>query len=296
MGSSSLKRRSRRCSPRSPEFPVNTAMQIHPTAVVEEGATLGAGVRIGPYCRVSSRAVLGDGVELVSHVVIDGRTTIGARTIVHPFAILGGPPQHLGYKGEDTGLSIGADCVIREHATANLGTVAGRGETVIGDKCFLMTGAHVAHDCVIGSNVIFANNATLGGHVAVGDFVFLGGLCAVHQFCRIGSFAFVGGCAGVPNDIIPYASATGNHASLSGLNIVGMKRRGMSRASIHALRAAYRMLFAEEATFQERLDQVASGFSDNEEVMRIVNFIREDTRRPLMSPRRRLWNAGESSE
>lgn len=271
-------------------------MHIHPTAIVEDGAILGSGVRIGAYCRVSPRAVLGDDVELKSHVVIEGRTEIGARVVVHPFAILGGPPQHLGYKGEDTALRIGAGCVIREHATANLGTVAGRGETIIGANCFLMTGAHVAHDCVIGENVIFANNATLGGHVSVGDFVFLGGLCAVHQFCRIGSFAFIGGCAGVPNDVIPYASATGNHAGLSGLNIVGMKRRGMSRETIHALRAAYRMLFAEEATFQERLETVAADFADSEEIMRIVNFIREDTRRPLMAPRRRLWNAGENSE
>lgn len=271
-------------------------MTIHPTAIIEKGATLGAGVKIGPYCRVTSRVMLGDDVELKSHVVIDGRTAIGARTMVYPFAILGGPPQHLGYKGEDTGLRIGADCVIREHATANLGTVAGRGETVIGDKCFMMAGAHVAHDCVIGSNVIFANNATLGGHVVVGDFVFLGGLCAVHQFCRIGSYAFIGGCAGVPNDVIPYASATGNHATLSGLNIVGMKRRGMSREAIHDLRAAYRMLFAPEATFQQRLDQVASDFAVSEEVMRIVSFIKEDTKRPLLAPPRRLWNAGESSE
>jgi UDP-N-acetylglucosamine acyltransferase len=271
-------------------------MRIHPTAIVEDGAILGADVTVGPYCRVSAKARLGDGVELKSHVVVDGRTVIGDRSIVYPFAVLGGPPQHLGYRGEDTGLRIGADCIIREYATLNLGTVAGRGETVVGDKCFLMTGAHVAHDCIIGANVIFANNATLGGHVVVEDSVFLGGLCAVHQFCRIGAFAFIGGCAGVPTDVIPYASATGNHAQLAGLNIVGMKRRGMSRAAIHNLRAAYRLLFADEGSFRERIDSVASAYAHSDEVMRVVNFIREDTRRPLMAPPRKLWPAGESSE
>ena len=271
-------------------------MEIHPTAIVEKSAVMGAGVRIGPYARVSAAAVLGDNVELKSHAVVEGRTTIGARTIVHSFAVLGGPPQHLGYRGEDTRLKVGADCVIREHATLNLGTVAGRCETVIGDNCFLMTGAHVAHDCIIGSNVIFANNATLGGHVVIEDFVFLGGLCAIHQFCRVGAYAFIGGCAGVPTDVIPYGSATGNHATLTGLNIVGMKRRGVSRASIHELRGACRMLFAPEDTFHERLERVASTFAQSEEVMRIVKFIRQDTRRPLMAPPRRLWNAGDASE
>ncbi|MCB2098749.1 MAG: acyl-ACP--UDP-N-acetylglucosamine O-acyltransferase [Parvularculaceae bacterium] len=271
-------------------------MRIHPTAIVEEGASLGEGVSIGAFCRVAASATLGDGVTLKSHVVIDGKTEIGARTVIHPFAVLGGPPQHLGYRDEETTLSVGADCIIREQVTFNLGTAAGRGATVIGDKCFFMAGAHVAHDCIVGSNVIFANNATLGGHVVIGDHVFLGGLCAIHQFCRIGSYAFIGGCAAVPTDVIPYASATGNHAQLSGLNIVGMKRRGMQRAAIHDLRAAYRLLFAEAASFQERLEGVASKYAQSEEVMRIVNFIREDTRRPLMAPPRKLWAAGENSE
>jgi len=270
-------------------------MGIHPTAIVEEGARLGEGVSIGPFCRVSASATLADGVELKSHVVIDGRTEIGARTIIYPFAVLGGPPQHLGYRGEDTCAKIGADCIIREYATVNLGTPSGRGETIVGDKCFLMTGAHVAHDCIVGSNVIFANNATLGGHVVIGDYVFLGGLCAIHQFCRVGDYAFIGGCAAVPTDVIPYASATGNHAQLSGLNIIGMKRRGMSRAGIHDLRAAYRLLFSDGASFQERLEFVETKYAQSEDVMRIVNFIKEDTRRPLMAPPRKQWAAGENS-
>lgn len=271
-------------------------MTIHPTAIIEDGARLGEGVNVGPFCRVSANAVLGDGVDLKSHVVIDGRTQIGARTVVYPFAVLGGPPQHLGYRGEDTAAIIGADCIIREHSTVNLGTVSGRGQTVIGDKCFLMTGAHIAHDCVVGSNVIFANNATLGGHVTIGDFVFLGGLCAIHQFCRVGANAFIGGCAAVPTDVIPYGSANGNHAVLAGLNLVGMKRRGMARAAIHDVRAAFKALFAPEDSFAERVDRVAHDFAASPDVMRIVEFIREDTRRPLMAPPRRLWPAGENLE
>lgn len=271
-------------------------MPIHSTAIVETGAQIAPGAVVGPWCRVSAGAVIGEDADLRSNVVIEGRTEIGARTVVHPFAVLGGPPQHLGYKGEDTALKIGADCVIREHATANLGTVQGRGVTVIGDKCFLMTGAHVAHDCVVGSNVIFANNATLGGHVVVEDFVFLGGLCAIHQFSRIGAYAFIGGCAAVTADVIPYGSAVGNHAELVSLNIVGLKRRGLSRAAIHSLRGAYKALFANEGTFEERIDAVARRYADSEEVMRVIGFIRQDTRRPLMAPPRRTWRAGENSE
>jgi len=271
-------------------------MPIHPTAIVERGAQVAPDAVVGPWCRVAAAASIGAGVELKSNVVIEGRTEIGPRTVVYPFAVLGGPPQHLGYKGEETALKIGADCVIREHATANLGTAQGRGVTVIGDKCFMMTGAHVAHDCVVGSNVIFANNATLGGHVVVGDHVFLGGLCAIHQFTRIGSFAFIGGCAAVTADVIPYGSAVGNHAELVSLNIIGMKRRGVSRAAIHQLRGAYKALFENAGTFEERVERVAQRFAASEEVMRVISFIREDTRRPLMAPPRRSWRAGENLE
>jgi UDP-N-acetylglucosamine acyltransferase len=271
-------------------------MPIHPTAIVETGAQIAPDAVIGPWCRLSANTTIREGAELKSHVVVEGRTEIGARTVVYPFAVLGGPPQHLGYGGEDTALKIGADCVIREHATANLGTAQGRGVTVIGDNCFLMTGAHVAHDCVVGSNVVFANNATLGGQVVVGDFVFLGGLCAIHQFSRVGSYAFIGGCAAVTADVIPYGSAVGNHAELVSLNIIGMKRRGMSRAAIHDLRGAYKALFANEGAFEERIEKVAQRYAANEEVMRVIRFIREDTRRPLMAPPRRSWRAGENSE
>ena len=259
-------------------------MSIHPTAIVEDGAQLGDDVRIGPYCTVGKSVRLGDGVSLEAHVCISGATEIGARTQISPFAVLGGPPQHLADKGEKTRLIIGDDCVIREHVTMNTGTEGGRGVTQVGRKGMFMTGAHVAHDCIVGDNVIMANNATLGGLVQVGENAFLGGLCAVHQFCRVGANAFVGGCAAAPTDLIPYGSATGNHARLSGLNIIGMKRRGLERATIHAIRNAYKMLFDAEGPFQDRVDQTALEFKDVDEVMSIIGFIRADGKRPIMMP------------
>jgi UDP-N-acetylglucosamine acyltransferase len=260
-------------------------MAIHPTAIVDRGAVLESGVSIGPYCIVGAGARLGADVELAAHVVVSGDVAIGDRTVVHPFAVLGGPPQHGGYKGEPTRTVIGADCVIREHATVNRGTAQGGGVTEIGEKCMLMTASHVAHDCHVAPNVTLANNATLGGHVRLEEFVFLGGLSAIHQFCRVGAYAFIGGCAAVPADVIPFGSAIGNHAKLAGLNIIGMKRRGLPRETIHDLRAAYRGLFEEEGTFQERLARVEAQFGARAEVRRILDFIKFDTSRQLMGAR-----------
>jgi UDP-N-acetylglucosamine acyltransferase len=257
---------------------------IHPTAIVADGARLGEGVQIGPYCIVGPRVTLGDGVRLLAHVVIEGLTSIGEGSVVHPFACLGAAPQHLGHKGEDTRLILGARNIVREHVTMHAGTSMGRGVTTVGDDGLFMVGAHVAHDCLVGHKVVFANNATLGGHVEVGDFVFMGGLCAVHQFTRIGRYAFVGGAAGVAKDVIPYGSVWGNHAHLEGLNLVGLKRRGFSRESINDLRAAYRLLFADEGTFQERLEDVARVFAHSEEVGEIIGFIRADANRSLCMP------------
>lgn len=256
---------------------------VHPSAFVENGARLGAGVTIGPMCYVGSDVVIGENTVLTKQVVVTGHTTVGARTMVHPFAVLGGPPQHVHHKNEPTKLDIGDDVIIREHVTMNAGTVSGGGLTKVGDRGFFMAGAHVAHDCYVGSDAIFANNATLGGHVRVGDSVFLGGLCAIHQNCRIGDFAFIGGCAAVVADIIPYASAFGNHAHLEGLNIIGMKRRGMKRESIHNLRAAYRLLFESDGLFKDRVEQVHAEYGSNDDVMRILNFIQAKASRPLMT-------------
>lgn len=259
-------------------------MTIHETAIVEGGAEIGNNVIVGPFCRVGGKARLRDGVVLVSHVVIDGVTDIGRGTEIHPFCVLGGAPQHVGDKGEGTSLVIGANNVIREHVTMNRGTVAGRGETQIGDNGMFMTGAHVGHDCIVGNKVIFANNATLGGHVKVGDGVFLGGLCAIHQNGRIGPYAFIGGCAAVTSDIIPYASVIGNHAYLAGLNVVGMKRRGMDRTTIHALRSAYKVLFNDKGAFKDRVIHAKDQFGHLKEAQEIINFIEYDASRALMMP------------
>ncbi len=263
--------------------PVSAA--VHPSAIVEPGAELGAGVQIGPYCHVGPHAVLQDGVRLISHVVVAGRTRIGTGTTIYPFASVGHPPQALKYAGEPSELHIGARCTIREHVTLNPGTAFGRMLTSVGDDCLFMVGVHIAHDCIVGNNVTMANNATLGGHVEVGDYAIFGGLAAVHQFVRIGRYAMIGGMSGVENDVIPYGSVMGDRARLSGLNIVGLKRRGFSREVIHSLRNAYRLLFAQEGTMSERLDDVAELFVDNGPVMDIISFIRADSSRAICQPR-----------
>lgn len=264
------------------------AVEIHPTAIVAEGAELADGVSIGPFCVVGPKVRLGEGTRLLSHVVIEGRTTLGARNAVHAFAVLGGPPQHTAYAGEDTELVIGDDNSIREHVTMNIGTVRGGGVTRVGSNGMFMIESHVGHDCVVGDHVILTKQATLGGHCLIDDYVIVGGLAAIHQFCRVGRYAFVGGLAAVVKDVIPYGSVWGNHAHLEGLNLVGIKRRGFSRESINTLRAAYRLLFADEGTFQERLADTIETYSASPEVMEIIDFIRADANRPLCLPEREL--------
>jgi UDP-N-acetylglucosamine acyltransferase len=257
---------------------------IHPRAIVEDGAKIGEGVEIGPFVHVGPDVTLGDRVRLHPHAVVLGHTSIGEETEVMPFAVLGMPPQHLGHKGEVTTLSIGARNQIREHVTMHPGTVIGGGRTEVGDDGLFMVGSHVAHDCILGDHVIMANNATLGGHIQVGNHTFISGLTAIHQYARIGNYSFVGGGAIVAGDVIPYGSVFGNRAKLEGLNIVGMKRRGMPRRTIHALRAAYRLLFAPEGTLQERIDDVAQTYADTPEVMEIVKFMRTTEDRALCLP------------
>lgn len=260
-------------------------MKVHPTAIIEDGADIGD-AEIGAYCRVGPGVRLHDGVVLKSHVVIDGETEIGARTHVYSFCVLGEPPQHLGCNGDGARLVIGAGNIIREHVTMHRGTVAGGALTSVGDGGFFMVGSHIAHDCRVGDKVILANGAAVGGHVHIGDQAFLGGMCAIHQHCRIGDHAFVGGCAAVTSDIIPFASAVGNHARLVGLNVVGLKRRGFSRAAIHDLRAAYRMLFSGEGVFKERLEAVREKYSASPEVACVLEFIDSGKTRSLMTAAR----------
>jgi len=257
---------------------------VHATALVDTRAVIGKGVEIGPYCIIGANVILGDGVRLVSHVVVDGHTTIGENTVVHPFASLGLSPQHLKYKDEPSRLVIGRDNTVRENVTMHVGTVQGRMETTVGNGCFFMVGSHVAHDCVIEDHVILTNNVALGGHVHVGEYAIIGGLSGVHQYVRIGKHAMIGGVTGVEKDVIPYALAMGNRARLTGLNIVGLRRRGFSRDDIRNLRTAYGLLFSPEGTMAERLNEVANLFTTHDGVMDIVNFIRADSSRQICLP------------
>jgi UDP-N-acetylglucosamine acyltransferase len=259
-----------------------TEARIDSSARVSAGAVIGRDVSIGPYCVIGGDAVIGDGCKLAAQVHVQGRPTIGARTRIASFTSLGGPPQSTRYRGGPTTLVVGADCDIREHVTMNIGTEDGGGTTTVGDRCLMMVGSHVAHDCHIGNDVTFANNAVLGGHVVVGDNAFLGGLVAVHQFVRIGEGAMIGGMSGIPADVIPFGTAVGFRATLRGVNIVGMKRRGCSRDDIKRVWRAYRMLFHGDGTFEQRLPSVEREFAGHPLVGKIIDFIRASDHRSLM--------------
>ncbi|ANC91239.1 acyl-ACP--UDP-N-acetylglucosamine O-acyltransferase [Azospirillum humicireducens] len=258
---------------------------IHPSAIVDPAAKLGEGVAIGPFCVVGPDVTLGDGVRLVSHVAVDGRTSIGSGTVIYPFASIGHRPQDLKFHGEPSELIIGARNQIREHVTMNPGTEGGGMITRVGDDGLFMMGSHVAHDCIVGDHVIMANNATLGGHVTLGDYVIIGGLSAVRQFVRIGSHAMIGGMSGVENDVIPFGLVMGDRARLAGLNLVGLERRGFKKDDIHALRAAYRMLFGPEGTFAERVEEVGRDFGERALISDVLSFIRAKEARSLCQPR-----------
>lgn len=259
--------------------------EVHPTAIVDPAAKLAEGVRIGAYCVVGPQADLAAGVILQSHVVVEGRARLGSGCKVYPFAAIGTTPQDLKFGGEDSEVVIGESTVIREHVTVHPGTQGGGLQTRIGAGCLLMVGAHVAHDCRVGDGVIMANQATLGGHVVVEDNAFLGGLCAVHQFARIGRGAMIGGMTGVEGDVIPYGMATGNRAQLNGLNIIGLKRRGVPRSEVQALRAAYRRLFeVTDKSFNERLAEVEEGYGSWPTVRHVLDFIKTKASRSLCQP------------
>jgi UDP-N-acetylglucosamine acyltransferase len=226
--------------------------------------------------------VIGDGCKLVAQVNVQGHTTIGPRTRIAPFTSLGGPPQSMRYRGGPTTLVIGADCDIRESVTMNIGTEDGGGVTVVGERCLIMVGSHVAHDCMIGNDVTFANNVVLGGHVVVGDNAFVGGMVAVHQFVRIGEGSMIGGMSGVPSDVIPFGTCLGFRATLRGVNIVGMKRRGCSRDDIKRVWRAYRTLFHGEGTFEQRRGAVERESAGHPLVGKILDFIRSSDHRSLM--------------
>ena len=254
-------------------------------SVVDAGAQIGAGVKIGPFCSVGPHAVIGDNVELVSHVAVAGRTTIGEGTRIYPFASIGHPPQDVKYRGEPSTLSIGRHCIIREGVTMNPGTEGGGMITSVGDRCLFLSNSHVGHDSRVGSNVIFSSNVLLAGHCVISDYVILSGGSGVHQYVRIGQHAFVSGLAGVVRDVIPYGMVIGAPAHLNGLNLIGLKRRDFSRETIHDLRRAYRLLFAEEGTLQERVDDVANEFAEHPVVHEIIDFIRAGGDRAFTLPK-----------
>jgi UDP-N-acetylglucosamine acyltransferase len=257
---------------------------IHPSAVVEKGAQLGSGVSIGPLCHVGADAVIGDRTELTGHVTIIGATTLGGNCKVYPNAVLGAPPQNTKHKGGRTTLVIGSDCTIREGVTMHIGTDTSRGETSVGDNGNFLAFSHVAHDCIVGRNVTMANMAVLGGHCEIGDFVTMGGLSGAHQFCRIGHHAFIGGLSAVLGDVIPYGMVSGPQATLRGFNVIGMKRSGMPRQDILAMRSAYRLIFDRARPVTENLDRAAVEFADCEPVQEIIGFIRNRGRRHLVVP------------
>jgi UDP-N-acetylglucosamine acyltransferase len=257
---------------------------IHSSAVVSPKAKLGAGVSIGPFCVVGDDVELGDNVELLSHVAVSGHTHVGARTRIFPFASVGYEPQDLKFHGEPSELYIGTDCIIREHATINPGTEGGGMVTRVGNHCLLMIGVHVAHDCQLGDHVILSNNAGLAGHSTVGEYAILSGHAGVTQFVKIGAHAFIGGMTKVESNVIPFGMVTGNPGHLAGLNLVGMKRRGFDRESIHKVRAAYRMIFSNEGTLRERVED-ASKIFDDPLVTQVIEFVqRQAPGEALMLP------------
>jgi UDP-N-acetylglucosamine acyltransferase len=263
-------------------------MAVHPTAIVEDGAVLGAGVEIGPFCIVGRSVVLGAGVRLLSHVVVSGRTTIGERTVVHPSAVLGGESQIRRNDFTEGRLIVGSDCVVREGVTMNVGSRRGGGVTTVGDNGFFMATCHIGHDCHVASDVTFANGVVLAGHVEIGQGVIFGGLAAVQQFGRVGRGAMVGGLSGVNRDVIPYGMAYGDHVELAGLNLIGLKRRGLTRDTINALRAAFRAVFRDTAgNLEDRARRARDTWAGVSEVGEVVDFILADRKQPICLARRR---------
>ncbi len=252
--------------------------KIHPTAIVDPKAEIDANVEIGPFCIVRAGVEIKKGSKLLSNVVVEGNTAIGENCTVYPFTSIGFAPQDLKYRGEDTSLVIGRGTIIREYASIHRASVGGDGATIIGENSFLMAYVHVAHDCVIGSNVIMTNAATLAGHVVVEDFAYIGGLVAVHQFTRIGRYAMVGGFSGIGQDIPPYMIASGARAKLFGPNTIGLQRRGFSEKTINDIKKAYKILFREKRTLKDALKKVQEEYPSSPEIKHLVEFIEKNKR------------------
>ena len=257
---------------------------MHPMAVVEPGAVIGAGCKIGPFSLIGAEVVLAAGVEVKSHAVVTGCTEIGADTVIFPFASVGEIPQDLKFKGEHTRLVVGARCRIREGATLNTGTEGGGGVTRVGDDCLLMTGAHVGHDAILGNRIVLANQVAIAGHCVIGDDVIVGGLSGIHQFVRVGRGAIIGAVTMVTNDVLPFGLVQGPRGVLDGLNLVGLKRRGVDRSDITAMRAAYQMLAQGEGSFLDRARRLAEE-TDSLYVREMTDFILSASDRSFLTPK-----------
>ncbi|MEM7242078.1 MAG: acyl-ACP--UDP-N-acetylglucosamine O-acyltransferase [Pseudomonadota bacterium] len=265
---------------------ISPKAEIHPSSVIEDGATIESGVKIGPFCHVGADVTLHEGVQLISHVAVAGWTEIGEETRIFPFASIGHIPQDLKFSGEKTKLEIGKRNRIREHATMNPGTKGGGGLTKIGDDGLFMMSTHIGHDCIVGNHVILANNASLGGHCIVEDNVVIGALAGVHQWCRIGRGAMIGGLAAVVADVIPMGAVMGERASLDGLNLVGLKRAGVDKDHIHGLRAAFKEIFqGEDANVRSGIGALRGKYGGNPLVQELLDFIDADTKRSLTIPK-----------
>jgi len=259
---------------------------IHPTAIISKKATLvGKNINIGPYAIIGPKVHINSGCVIKSHCVIEGDTFIGKNNHFYPFCVIGMSPQHAKFSGGKSKLIIGDNNVIREHVTMHPGTEIGIKETKVGSNGLFMVGSHVAHDCIVGNNVVFVNNAIIGGHVEIGDYSYLGGHSAVHQYCRIGKHAIIGAGTTVDGDVIPYTSVVGSRGRLSGLNLVGLKRRSFKRDEIKILRQVYRLLFGPEGTFNERLNEVKEVYGKHTTVKEILNFLKYNSNRSFVHPK-----------
>lgn len=263
---------------------IDPTARIHPAAIIEDGAKIGAGANIGPFAIIGPEVTLAPGVVVKSHAVVTGWTDVGADTVIFPFACVGEVPQDLKYAGERTRLVVGARCRIREGATLNTGTAGGGGVTRVGDDCLLMTGAHVGHDATLGNRVILANQVAIAGHCQIGDDVIVGGLSGIHQWVRVGKGAIIGAVTMVTNDVVPHGLVQGPRGELDGLNLVGLKRRGVDRAEITALRAGYQMLAQGEGSFMDRARRLADE-TDSPHVREMTDFILSASDRSFLTPK-----------
>ena len=256
---------------------------IDKTAIINSNAKISKNVKIGPYCVIGPDVEIGEGTVVQSHVNIIGNTTIGKNNQIYPFASIGNDPQDLKFKGEKTLLEIGDNNKIREYVTINPGTEGGGGKTKVGNNCLFMVSSHIAHDCIVGDNVILANNVPLGGHAYVDDNAIIGGNSAVQQFTRVGKFAMIGGMCGVVRDVIPYGIAHGNRSVLQGLNLIGLRRKNISNKEILSLSEAYKIIFKNE-NLTENLSNLSNDLRENDLVSEVVNFIEKDKKRPICTP------------